>query len=389
MFSLQYKGRIYRGKFSSRAIRYILSDQAARLFPALQRRWLLPIEALPIEQAALDVLPLPSAPIGAELPEPFRKLGISFPRPVRQTHRVYSVDDVVVTGWAGAMIKDGLLLTERPEPNWATSLRARPHKMRELPGSRRYFNLMTPIPARNHMFHWLFDSILPLVSFLESGRAGTDLGLIVNAKLSEIQERTISFIKERYGITALAPLGGNEAVFVPHIVSAAADITLPRGLQSPLGLALLDDIARYLAGGAALEATPRRIYVSRNDARLRRVLNEDAILPELKARGFERVTLAGMPIARQVALFLNAEAVVGPHGAAFAHASWCRQGAKIMEFIPGPDPRRKTTRPLANADFWFIALQRNLDYRCFFGGQVQREDAFTIPRDLLIRALDA
>ena len=114
MFSLQYKGRIYRGKFTSRAIRYILSDQAARLFPALQRRWLLPIEALPIEQAARDVLPLPSAPIGAELPEPFRKLGISFPRPVRQTHHVYSVDDVVVTGWAGAMIKDGLLLTERP-----------------------------------------------------------------------------------------------------------------------------------------------------------------------------------------------------------------------------------------------------------------------------------
>ena len=89
MFSLQYKGRIYRGKFTSRAIRYILSDQAARLFPALQRRWLLPIEALPIEQAARDVLPLPSAPIGAELPEPFRKLGISFPRPVRQTHHVY------------------------------------------------------------------------------------------------------------------------------------------------------------------------------------------------------------------------------------------------------------------------------------------------------------
>ena len=356
MVSLQYKGRIYRAKFTSRTLRYILSDQAARLFPTLQRRWLLPIEALPIEQAARDVLPLPSAPIGIELPEPFGKLGISFPRPVQQTHRVYSVDDVVVTGWAGAMIKDGLLLSERPQPNWASWLRARPHKMRELPGSRRYFNLMTSIPARGHMFHWLFDSILPLVSFLESGRAGTDLGLIVNAELSEIQARTIGFIKERYGITVLEPLGGNEAVFVPHIEVAVADATLPGGLQSPLGLALLDDIGRFIAGDAALEATPRRIYVSRNDARLRRVLNEDAILPELKARGFERVTLAGMPIARQVALFLNAEAVRGTARCCLAHASWCKPGTKIVEFIPRPDPRRETTRPARQRGFLVYRL---------------------------------
>ena len=331
----------------------------------------------------------PSAPIGAELPEPFRKLGISFPRPVQQMHRVYSVDDVVVTGWAGAMIKDGLLLTERPQPNWATSLRARPHKMRELPGSRRYFNLMTPIPARGHMFHWLFDSILPLVSFLESGRAGTDLGLIVNAKLSEIQARTIGFIKERYGITVFEPLDGNEAVFVPHIEAAAADHTLPGGLQSPLGLALLDDIGRFIAGDAALEATPRRIYVSRDDARLRRVLNEDAILPELKARGFERVTLAGMPIARQVALFLNAEAVTGAHGACGAHISWCRRGTKVVEFFPSPVGASRKVKN-ATADYWFISMQRDLDYRCHFAGPVEtRSDGFVIPRETLSRALEA
>ncbi len=184
-------------------------------------------------------------------------------------------------------------------------------------------------------------------------------------------------------------MAADEAVFVQHIRAAVAVHTLPRGLQSPLGLALLDDIGRFIAGDAGLDETPKRIYVSRNDARLRRVLNEDALLPELEARGFKRVTLAGMPIARQVALFLNAEAVVGPHGAAFAHASWCGQGTKIVEFIPSPDPRRKTTRPLANSDFWFIALQRNLDYQCYLAGQVQREDAFTIERDLLIHALDA
>lgn len=394
MLFLQYKGRIHRAKFTSRTIRYILSDQAARLFPALQRRWLLPLESSPMTDVAREISSLSSAVIGseaicAELPEAFRKHSYFPPTPAQQTHRVYSIDDVVVTGWAGAMIKDGRLLTVLPRHNWVSSLRARPHKMRELPSGRSYFNLMASTPARGHVFHRLFDSVLPLVSFLESGRAGNDLGLIVNAAESEIQARAVGFLKQRYGITAIEPLAEDEAVFVPHLETVVDTHGQPRGLQSPLGLALLDDIGRFIAGDASLEETPKRIYVSRNDARLRRVLNEDAILPELEARGFKRVTLAGMPIARQVALFLNAEAVVGPHGAAFGHVSWCKPGTKIVEFIPGPDPSRKTTRPLANLDFWFIALQRDLTYRCYLAGQVQRDDAFTIPRDLLIRALDA
>ena len=297
MVHLHYKGRIHRGKFTARSIRYILSDQAARLFPALQGRWLLPVDALPIAEAAADVLPLPSAVIDAPIPECFAKHGISHPRPVQQTHHVYSVENAVVTGWAGAMIKNGLLLTVRPQHNWVSSLRARPHRMRTLPSNRPYFNLMAPIPARGHMFHWLFDSILPLISFLESGRCARDQGLIVNASQSEIQLRTIGFLKMRYGIEAIEPVGEDEAVFVPHAQTAVATHTLPRGLQSPLGLALLDDLGRFIAADAEPEESPKRIYVSRNDARLRRVLNEDVFLPELESRGFRRVTLAGMPLA--------------------------------------------------------------------------------------------
>ncbi len=231
MVSLQYKGRIHRGKFTARSIRYILSDQAARLFPALQRRWLLPVESLPIAEAAREVFPFPSAVIEAGLPECHTALGISWPRPVQQIRRVYSVDDVVVTGWAGAMIKDGLLLTVRANHNWVSSLRAHPHRLRTLSAGRTYFNLMAPIPARGHMFHWLFNSIVPLIAFLESGQAGADLGLIVNAAQSEIQMRTIGFLKERYGVSAIEPVAENEALSVPHIQAVVADYSRPGGLR--------------------------------------------------------------------------------------------------------------------------------------------------------------
>ncbi len=388
MVFLHYKGRIHKGKFTARSVRYVLSDQAARFFPALQRRWLLPIDSQSIAEAASGVLPLPSVVVDAPTPACFAMLGISHPRPVQQTHHVYTVDDAVVTGWAGAMIKNGRLLTVRPQHNWVASLRAHPHRVRKLPSSRPYFNLMAPIPARGHIFHWLFDSIIPFMSFLESGGRTADPGLIVNADLSEIQKHTIGFLKARYGITAIEPTGPHEAIFVPHLQVAVATHFLPRGLQSPLGLALLSELGQFIAADAAFEETPKRIYVSRNDARLRRVLNEDAILPELEARGFKRVILAGMPISRQAGLFLNAEAVVAPHGAGLAHIAWCKPGTKIMEFFPNPDGPRGNARN-ATSNFWFISQERALDYRSYLAGPVEtRADGFAIPEDLLVAALE-
>ena len=175
MIYLQYKGRIHKGKFTSRSIGYILSDQAARLFPALQRRWLFPVESQPIAEAAREIFPIHSLVADAPPPACFDGLGLRPPCPVQQTHSVYFVDDAAVTGWAGAIVKNGLLLTVYPDHNWVSAIRLRPYRTRTLPASRQYFNLMAPIPARGHIFHWLFDSILPFIALVESGRAGKEL----------------------------------------------------------------------------------------------------------------------------------------------------------------------------------------------------------------------
>jgi hypothetical protein len=388
MVSLHYKGRIHKAKFSMRGVRYVLSDQAARLFPALQQRWLLPVEARPIADAALEDVELPSAIVDESLPECFGILGIGHRLPLQLTDHIYTLKDTVVTGWAGAMMKDGLLLTVRPHHNWASALRAHPHRIRTLPGDRPYFNLMAPIPARGHVFHWLFNSIIPLLSFLESGGAERGLGLIVNAERSEFQDRTIAYIRHRCGIGAIEPVGQRDAVQVPHLKAAIAVPHVPRALQSPFGLAVLDDLARFLDRGTAHDGGANRIYVSRSDARLRRVLNEDDLIPVLEARGFRRVVLAGLPIERQIALFRRAEAVVAPHGAGLAHIAWCQPGTKIVEFFPNPSGARGRVKN-ASSDYWLISQLRRLFYRGHIGGQVDtRLDGFSIPLQLLEAVLD-
>ena len=67
--------------------------------------------------------------------------------------------------------------------------------------------------------------------------------------------------------------------------------------RPPRGMAMLEDLGRFIARDTPESGFPKRIYISRNDARLRRVRNEDRLMSILAERGFQRVTLKGMPMA--------------------------------------------------------------------------------------------
>jgi hypothetical protein len=388
MVSLQYKGRIYKSKLSLRSVRYVLSDQAARAFPALQQRWLLPIESQPISAAAFEDLAIPSPAIDDPVPDCLVRLGVSLPQPLQIVQHFYGLRDTTVTGWAGAMMKDGFLLALHPGPNWTAQVRARKHKLRMLPSTRPYYNLMAPIPARGHIVHWLFESVVPLIAFLECGGRDLGLGLIVNAERSGFQQITLDYFKAKYGIEAIESLRAGEAAHVPYLRAGVPEPYNPLALRPAIGMARLEDLGRFIAADTPAAGFPKRIYVSRNDAKLRRVQNEESILPVLEARGFERVILKGLPMATQVQYFRQAEAIIGPHGAGLAHTAWCKPGTKVIEFFPGMGGPRVGRNP--GTGMWLIAIQRGLDYRGHLAGPPEtKDDSFAIPEDLLIGALDA
>jgi capsular polysaccharide biosynthesis protein len=79
---------------------------------------------------------------------------------------------------------------------------------------------------------------------------------------------------------------------------------------------------------------PERVYVSRRDARRRRVVNEeDELWPWLRRKGFERVELAGLSVPDQIALFTNAKIIVGAHGAGLSHMVFSPPGARVVELF--------------------------------------------------------
>lgn len=64
---------------------------------------------------------------------------------------------------------------------------------------------------------------------------------------------------------------------------------------------------------------PSRIYISRRNANVRRIKNEDALLPVLSEYDIEPYALETLTVAEQARLFANADFVVSPHGAGLAN----------------------------------------------------------------------
>jgi len=122
--------------------------------------------------------------------------------------------------------------------------------------------------------------------------------------------------------------------------------------------------AAYLREKLGVAGKPRgkkRIYVNRGGAPRRRVLNEAAVEKLLKGHGFESVNPGALSFADQVALFAEAEIVVGAHGAGLTNAVFMGPGGAVVELTH--DKRVVWT-------YHEVAGAANLNYACIVGDAV-------------------
>ncbi len=201
---------------------------------------------------------------------------------------------------------------------------------RHVPGT--VFVLMSDVGDGNYC-HWLIDE-LPRLALL---RGRTDVTIV-------IAEIDAPWRRDLLDIVGIAP--ERIVTLGPHDALRADTLLIPgsgRDMQHPArkGAAWVFD---WLRGEVALPALarsvpaarPKRLYIGRGDAPGRRLLNQAALLRVLEPAGFASVTLAGMPVAEQVALFAGAEAIVALHGAGLTNLVFCDPGASVIEiFTPG------------------------------------------------------
>jgi tetratricopeptide (TPR) repeat protein len=204
-------------------------------------------------------------------------------------------------------------------------------------------------------YHWIADDLPRLAGVL----AGPDDAPIILNITHDYQEDTLAHLK--FPVERIRPLAKGAA----HLVDDLYIAHRPDVHFRPDGH--IDDRVHFISPAAThwlrtqfltsdpADRHPKRIYISRGQAAFRRLVNEAEIEALLAARGFVAVRLEEMSFSDQLALFSQAEAVIGPHGAGFTNLIFAPQGTKIIEFFPpGPMPGyyRAIAENLGQAHDW-------------------------------------
>jgi capsular polysaccharide biosynthesis protein len=128
----------------------------------------------------------------------------------------------------------------------------------------------------------------------------------------------------------------------------------------------------YLPEEPARGTAFRRLYVSRRDAAFRRVLNEDKLMPILRAYGFEEVVMSKLSVGEQAKVFSEAEIVMGPNGSALANLVFAHPSCHVIEFsAPG----------WVVGYNWMICANFGLPYTALIG-QGPRPAPDVLPREI-------
>ena len=75
----------------------------------------------------------------------------------------------------------------------------------------------------------------------------------------------------------------------------------------------------------------KRIYISRNNSKKRKLINENEILPILKKYKFTVVDFDKLNFEKQLEYVVNSEIIISAHGAGLAHMLWMKRKGKILE----------------------------------------------------------
>jgi tetratricopeptide (TPR) repeat protein/capsular polysaccharide biosynthesis protein len=178
-------------------------------------------------------------------------------------------------------------------------------------------------------FHWMVD-ILPRIELLR--RSGINFNQIdhflVNSTHLAFQQETL----HKLGIPANKIL---ESDRFPHLQATQLIVPSFAGYLGWLEPWAIEFIRKtFLTPEIKTKSGyPKRIYISRKNARHRQVLNEEEVMKELTPLGFVAIHLESLSFVDQVALFYQAQAIIAPHGSGLTNIIFCQNSAKISEFV--------------------------------------------------------
>ncbi len=233
-----------------------------------------------------------------------------------------------------------------------------------------YFSIFVFWAEGKNYYHWIHDAVMRLYQVLERLPAGTRF--IVPAQLPAYKRDSLQLL----GIPSerLLPFDGSEIWelerlhFTPPLVHTGND--------HPLADVWYRE-AMWERVGIRAPNPHRRIYISRRHSNHRRFTNEAEVVEILEQHGFETCYAEQLAFRDQVALFAQAQVVVGCHGAGFTNVLFSKPGARVLD-VQDPNYR--------NFAFWNMCEAVGHRYWYFLGDELRVQGAhheFRCPPDKL------
>jgi mannosyltransferase OCH1-like enzyme len=89
----------------------------------------------------------------------------------------------------------------------------------------------------------------------------------------------------------------------------------------------------YIINNKLNKKYSKYIYISREDANYRKIINEDMLFNYLEKKGFEKIVMSKLTLLDQMTIFYNASIIVSIHGVQLTNILFCNDNVKIIEIV--------------------------------------------------------
>lgn len=199
------------------------------------------------------------------------------------------------------------------------------------------------------------------------------LSILTRREMSEIERTFLDGVLKEFPGTTLVQIASDEKAecerLLQHRLSKSCAFRSPYSSEAVEGVA---DLFRQAYGIAPPRKAGKRLLVSRLDARIRRLLNEEALFSLLKPYGFERICPGQLSHAEQVRIFGEAEFIVGAHGAGLTNIMFMPSQAAVVEIF---------SQDYCQGAYMWLSRLRSIDYTPIVCGPMKAHQNFAIGTD--------
>jgi hypothetical protein len=241
-------------------------------------------------------------------------------------------------------------------------------------------------PYRNYYHRWA-DSIPRIYALHHPACAAcAPITLFVDDRFSSDEVQIIEHLLPEYvqlEVTGSAVrVQADQCIYLPHLSSDRTGHS--RWFSASAGFIpgeCMDWLRNEVYAVTGCDPAPpfRKLYVTRRNAKVRRLVNEVEVADYLTDRGFEVVALEERPFREQVQLFAEAEVVVAQHGAGLTNLLFA-QSPRVLEIMSDQDRQ---------IYFNLISQSRGFAHKQVHMNGTDKNDDVTVPLEVLEAALSS